>query len=250
MRPRNKKSSDEAGPSVPAYIVTFSDMVTLLLTFFVMLLSMAQVRDEELFNKSRDAFINHINCYGLGMLSGRQMTPQFGSPKIKYNISDPDPDADTRTMDSEEEKLRRLFNKLSQNMETLPSQITCQKMDFTVSNIRFEKGKAELNKDAEDFMTQFVSDLQSQVRSGEVKLYVLGMANDAKPGKDQWILSSRRAQKVADYLRGSLFEDFRCPIYAWGGGPGGHWVGADSTAYKDSHILIAILRGEETAGHF
>jgi len=37
-------------PKVPSYIVTFSDMVTLLLTFFVMLLSLAEVQDPELFN--------------------------------------------------------------------------------------------------------------------------------------------------------------------------------------------------------
>ncbi len=244
MSRKSKKFTEEAAPGVPAYIVTFSDMVTLLLTFFVMLLSMAQVRDPEMFNVSRDAFVDHINCYGLGMLSGKQMTPQFGSPKTKHYISDPDPDVETRTLDSEEENLRRTFKKLSQNMETLPSQITCHKMDFTVSNIRFEPGKTELNKAAKDFMGKFINNLQAQVRSGEVKLYVLGMANDAPPGKDQWILSSLRAQKVADYLRGSLYEDFQCPVFSWGGGPGGHWVDGDSTAYKDSQILIAILRGE------
>jgi len=35
-------------------------MVTLLLTFFVMLLSLAEVQDPELFNKGRDSFWNSV----------------------------------------------------------------------------------------------------------------------------------------------------------------------------------------------
>lgn len=242
MSRKSKKVKEELAPGVPAYIVTFSDMVTLLLTFFVMLLSMAQDQDPEMFNVTRDAFVDHINCYGLGMLSGKKMTPQFGKKKTKHYISDPDSEAPTRTLDSEEEKLRRLFNKVSQSMQTLPSQITCQKMDFSVANVRFESGQTELNQSAKDFLTQFTKNLQLGVQSGETKLYVLGMAGDARPGKDQWILSSLRARKVADYLRGSFYDDFQCPIFAWGGGPGGQWVDSDSAAYKGSQILIAILR--------
>lgn len=236
-----KKFKEEAAPGVPAYIVTFSDMVTLLLTFFVMLLSMANVQDRELFDKSRDAFVENIECYGLGMLSGKQMSPQFDQSKTKHYISDPDPEERTRTLDAEEENVRRLFKKVSESAETLPSQITCRKIDFTVSNIRFETGKSKLRKEAKDYLGEFVKDLQQETDSGEVKLYVLGMANDARPGKDQWILSSLRAQEVAGCLRDNLFEDFYCPIFAWGGGPGGHWID-ETGGYKDSQILIAILR--------
>ena len=46
---RKRKSSEEGKLPVPAYIVTFSDMITLLLTFFVLLLSMASEQKEELF---------------------------------------------------------------------------------------------------------------------------------------------------------------------------------------------------------
>ena len=46
---------EEEGTKVPGYIVTFSDMVTLLLTFFVMLLTLADVQDPELFDKGRDS---------------------------------------------------------------------------------------------------------------------------------------------------------------------------------------------------
>jgi len=40
---RRKKASKSSGPSAPAWMVTYSDMVTLLLTFFVLMLSMAEM---------------------------------------------------------------------------------------------------------------------------------------------------------------------------------------------------------------
>ena len=88
----------EEGPKVPGYIVTFSDMVTLLLTFFVMLLTLADVQDPELFNKGRDAFIESLRYVGLGALFGRQEMPQLGNVKDKHSIAEPDESPDRRTM--------------------------------------------------------------------------------------------------------------------------------------------------------
>ncbi|MCF8039614.1 MAG: flagellar motor protein MotB [Desulfohalobiaceae bacterium] len=43
MARRRKKTQKKNGPSAPAWMVTYSDMVTLLLTFFVLMLSMAEM---------------------------------------------------------------------------------------------------------------------------------------------------------------------------------------------------------------
>ena len=90
MAKTKHSQTEESGPKVPGYIVTFSDMVTLLLTFFVMLLSLAAVQDEELFNRGRDSFSFAIKNFGLGMLWGRKLKPDFGNVKIKHFISKPD----------------------------------------------------------------------------------------------------------------------------------------------------------------
>ena len=73
----------EEKPKVPAYIVTFSDMTTLLLTFFVMLLSLATVQDDEMFHKGRESFSYAIKTFGLGMLAGRKPKPDLGYYKVK-----------------------------------------------------------------------------------------------------------------------------------------------------------------------
>ena len=90
MAKTQRSKTEEGSPKVPGYIVTFSDMVTLLLTFFVMLLSLATVQDDEIFYKGRDSFSFAIRSLGLGMLLGSKPRPDFGSVKIKHFISSPD----------------------------------------------------------------------------------------------------------------------------------------------------------------
>ncbi|MCD6394759.1 MAG: hypothetical protein J7M40_14800 [Planctomycetes bacterium] len=242
---RASKKMQDTSPKVPAYIVTFSDMVTLLLTFFVMLLSLTTVKDPEMFNMTRNAFIEHINTFGLGMLMGKKMSPDLGKTKYVYYITNPDKNSDVRTIDGNEENIRRIFKKITQSMEAMPSQIVAQRTDFTVTNISFPPGRSLLNGSAEKYLTQFALNLQPDSGPKNIKLYVLGLAGDERTEKAQWILSARRAQVVADFLNDVLPSQLQCPVYSWGAGPGGHWVARDSSAYEKSKILIAVLRGND-----
>jgi len=263
---RRQQSIEEKGPKVPAYIVTFSDMVTLLLTFFVMLLSLAAVQDEELFNRGRDSFSFAIKNFGLGMLWGRKLRPDFGNVKIKYFISKPDKFFEGRSIHTKEEKIRQVFNELRESMKTMPSEIAATKTDFSVTNIRFARGNARLDVSAKQFLGGFCSNLQQDSGSRPIKLYVLGLADDQATEKDQWILSAKRAKVVADYLRGILWVPARrdpssgsgyqtqrsafggwskWSVYWWGAGPGGDWVRQDSPISKQSQILIAVLRADD-----
>jgi chemotaxis protein MotB len=255
---RQHQSSKEGGPKVPAYIVTFSDMTTLLLTFFVMLLSLATVQDDELFDKGRESFSYAIQSLGLGMFMGRKPKPDLGYYKVKYLINEPDKSFKGRNINIKEEKIRLLFNELSQSMKAMPLEIFAKKNDFTVTNIRFARGKAGLDESAKQFLGGFCSQLQQNYGSRPVKLYVLGLAADQTGEKEQWILSAKRAKAVADYLRGILssgsgiqtqrgtFEDWsKWSVYWWGAGPGGDWVRQDSPVSEQSQILIAVLMVDE-----
>ena len=244
MNPK-RQTVKEGSAKVPAYIVTFSDMVTLLLTFFVMLLTMSNTQDPELFNMTQNAFVKYIKGIGLGMLLGRKMTPNLGNAKIKYFIGKPDKLWETRSIDAKEEQVRRLFNKLTQSMESMPSQIVSKKTSFSVTNISFLPGDASLNEQARKFLTQFALDLQQTAGPGSVKLYILGLAGDETTEKKQWILSAKRAQAVADFLSEKLPLELRWPVYSWGAGPGGYWIAEDSLVSRQSQILIAVLRAND-----
>ena len=238
----NQRLTHEATGKVPAYIVTFSDMVTLLLTFFVMLLSLAKTQDAAMLHAGREAFVERLNSIGLGMLPGRGASLEMGKVKIKYYIKEPDTTTTERTIDAKEEDLRRIFNKISKSVTSMSSQITSKKTNFSVTNIRFSQGDARLNDPAKKFLSQFSMDLQHTTRSGAIRLYVLGLAGDERTEKKQWILSAQRAKAVADYLVETLPSELNWPIYSWGAGPGGSWTNKDSMASEQSQILIAVLR--------
>ena len=239
---RERKVIKESSPKVPAYIVTFSDMVTLLLTFFVMLLTLASAQDAELFDRGRGSFVQSIRNLGLGILSGRKPKPDFGNTKEKYFIIKPDSQFEGRTIDAKEEGIRRIFQEVSRSVKTMPSQIVGKTTNFSVTNIRFPPGDATLNESAKRFLTRFSLGLQQDADSKAIRLYVLGLAGEEASEKEQWILSARRAQAVGDFLQGILPPEANWPIYSWGAGPGGDWVSRNSPISRQSQILIAVLR--------
>jgi len=241
---RNRQAIKESGPKIPGYIVTFSDMVTLLLTFFVMLLSLATVQDPELFNIGRGAFVESIRNFGLGMLPGRTQRPDFGEKKVKHFISKSDNALMVRTIDAKEEEIRRLFQNLTRSMTAVPSQIVAKTTKFSVTDVHFSPGDATLDEPAKKFLTGFCLNLQQNADAEKVKLYVLGLASEGATRKGQWLLSARRAQAAADFLSDTLPSDLQWPVYSWGAGPGGDWVSRDSPISEKLHILIAVLRAD------
>jgi chemotaxis protein MotB len=250
-----RQATEEEGYKVPAYLVTFSDMVTLLLTFFVMLLSLADVQDPELFDKGRDAFLESIAYIGLGSLFGKEQKPHLGDTKTKYFIPEPDKSADRRTVDAKAEELRRILEKLKSSTTIVPSQIMGKGTHFSVTNIRFPSGRADLNESAAKFLTGFCRDLQQDTDWKPVDLYVLGLATDGENDREHWLLSAERAQAVADFMErtlspapgpdgqhGLLKNPPKWTVYSLGVGPGGDWAGPDSPISEQSQILIGVFR--------
>jgi hypothetical protein len=249
---------EDGGPKVPGYIVTFSDMVTLLLTFFVMLQTLASTQDPELFNKGRDAFLESIRYIGLGVFFGRRDVAALGHIKDRYYIDNPDELIEKRTIDARAEEIRRILERLKQSTTIVPSRIVAKKANFSVANVHFPPGRDDLDESAKTFLTGFCRDLQQDTRKEPVDLYVLGLASDGKDEKQQWLLSARRAGTVADFLRNTLStyaaEKTRSSltggkskwfVYSWGAGPGGDWVGRNSPISRRSQILIAVLRAND-----
>lgn len=244
---------EKASSKVPGYIVTYSDMVTLLLTFFVMLLSLANVQDPELFYLGRGSFLQSIQELGMGILFGRRQYMDFDNRKLKNPVKHPD-QQNGRTIDAKQEQLRRTFQKLSRFAQTMPSQIVAQRTRFSVANARFAAGQSNLSESAKESLSGFCTQLKSAHEGKPGIIYVLGLANEPVIEKEQWIVSARRAREVARFMRndlssGSNARTFdsnvdspdRWHVYSWGAGPGGHWVDRESPVSDKAQILIAVL---------
>ena len=223
MTDKNREVEDK-GNKVPAYIVTFSDMTTLLLTFFVLLISLASMQDPEIFNRGRDSFWQSVKYCGLGMLFGKKVTLDFEDIMMRHLIEDPNNKSEGRGIDEQGEKIRKILVRLSQSMVSMPSQIVAEKVNFSVTNIRFPQGEATLDQSAKKFLTEFCLTLRAStaslaesqkaysktgMASNKVHtLYVLGLGDNLSDSltesrimeKKQWILSTKRAKAVADFL--------------------------------------------------
>jgi len=237
---RRFKGQDKA--KVPAYIVTFSDMITLLLTFFVMLLSLAQVQDPELFETGRDSFIQSMRCLGIGFLLGATNKSELGKTKAKYSIDKPEERATNRNIDVLEEQLREHYLRAEQMMDSVTSETISGRTTFSTTNIHFARGETLLDEVAERFLKEFGFGLQQEPFRQGFKVYVLGLANDVPGSRAQWILSARRARAAADFLKSTLPLDYSQSVYSLGAGAGGEWSGSRGPISKQSQILIMVLR--------
>jgi len=242
---RKKLIPEILPPKVPGYIVTFSDMVTLLLTFFVMLLTLANDQDPEMFNKGRDSFIRSLRYVGLGMFFGRQDMPAFGSVKTRYYIDTDEQPSTLRTLDSEKEKVRRILEQISQVGTIIPSEMVADETRYSVTKVHFAPSEGELDDRARKYLSEYCAGWREVGGIENIKIYVLGLAADESTPARQWQLSARRAKVVADFLNKALSSRLQRPVYSWGGGPGGDWVDAESPISEESHILIASLRSNE-----
>jgi len=251
---KERQPPKEEKAKVPAYVVTFSDMVTLLLTFFVLLLTIATVQDPELFNQGRDSFIESIRHFGLGALLGGQPSVDLDTPQSRHLTSEPET-SDQRAIDAYREKLRKVFEHLNKTMTTLPPQVAGNHLDFSITDVRFRANQASLDDAAKQSLSAYCTNLQENLISDNCTLYVLGLAGDEATEKRQWMLSAQRAQAVAQYLkeqlaRGTggrpnalaLADASAWRVLWWGAGPGGNWAGQDQPDPGQSQILIAVLK--------
>ena len=251
MSPPRKTVREEPKAGAPTYIVTYSDMITLLLTFFVMLLSLARQQVEEhRFKAGQESLRKSLADFGLtGSLFNRGSGVEFEHPKVLYKVpEDKQPvtqeELNTRSIDEHGDMLRRIVRDIEQMMHTSPSQITGTHLTPVSTTIRFDDEAWTMDDEARGFLTNFSLQLQASVGHRHAIIYVVGLAADEPTAAEQWAVSARRAQAVADFLRGTLPEDNTWSIYSWGAGPGGDWAGPTGMASRDSHILLATLTDE------
>ncbi|MBN1125631.1 MAG: OmpA family protein [Sedimentisphaerales bacterium] len=245
---RRKKGSEEPGPGVPVYIVTYSDMVTLLLTFFVMLLSLAkQQQEDQKFMVGITSFRRAVADFGLsGSLFSKGTGMDFEYPKVQYKVPENEKDStkeeiDTRSIDEHRNMMRRIVRDIEQMMQTNPSQIKGSDKIACPTTIRFSPGSWQLDPQARTFLDDYSRQMQTSLGEKHTILYIVGLAASEVSPRQQWKVSARRAQEVADYLRTTLPPDISWSIYSWGAGTGGDWAGQTGLVNQNSHILITAV---------
>jgi chemotaxis protein MotB len=237
-----RKSSEEKGPSAPDWIVTFSDMITLLLTFFVMLQSMATVQVENhKFETGQASIRRALTSFGLSGTISPVRDINFKYIKPRYAAKEGSDLPENRSLDAQTEMLRRLLFDIETIAKISPSSIAGVNKMYLPTDIHFAVGKTELNKEAKSLLTKYGEQLAANMAGQEATIYVLGIAAGETSERRQWILSAQRAQAAAEFIRSLQPTDAKWSIYSWGAGAGGEWVGTNGLVSSKTEIMIAVL---------
>jgi len=191
MAARKRKELAPTKRPVPAYMMSYGDMMTLLLTFFVLLCSMAEERLAGLVAAGTGSFVHALDSLGLpGVLPGGRrpidkgtLPPNFLFPERHVEVTPdgkiPNPHLITQPLDRIQ---TATIDYLRQNKSVaLPTEVA------------FRPDSATLTPASRTALDR-IGDLAQQSLS-----YVAVEAHVHGPG-DGWTLSAQRAGAVARYL--------------------------------------------------
>lgn len=208
---RRRKASG-GGSSGMGWMVTFADLMTLLLTFFVLLLSMASM-DKSLLRDSLEHFAGDMG-----------LAPKKGAGRVPTRFRFME-----RVLDDPAEALRNskrikdlLFpdevlpegmarSTLEKNLEILarPEGVALVLSD----SLLFGTGESRLSEESRHLLSEFSEFLASTT----MPVNVAGYADNMPGGlKDNYTLSSERAMAVLEYFLETGFEPRRFSVSAYG----------------------------------
>lgn len=175
----------------PAWMVSFGDMMTLILTFFILLVSMSKEQQEGLVATGVGSFLVALRSYGLpGILSDAEEAAVFESVRRRFNLP-PEDDPERRT-----EK-----HKDASQLEEIRAKIVRSLRPHDELNqpgiATFAHGSEELGEASR----RYLDTLAPSLRPGADQILLLeGHAGPAEAGGDARWLAFARARAVADYL--------------------------------------------------
>ncbi len=239
MRQVNRPK-EESGPGAPAYIVTFTTLVALLLAFFVVLVSMGHVRDDTLLDEGEGGGWSFLESFQAGFRGERNLGP--GATSYYYSIENPEDDAEGRTLDVSTERVRRDLKKVVSHGAAAPSPINAEKVNFALTDIHFAGDEKVINEQSEHFLKEFCIKLRQDESPSEVKLCVLCISGSGQARKKGLFLAAQRAKVIEDFLRANLPDTGKWSMYSWAAGPDSVWTAGDKVVAAQPRVLIAILR--------
>jgi outer membrane protein OmpA-like peptidoglycan-associated protein len=234
-------------PSVPIWILSFGDMITNLLAFFILIQSFSHAQKAQvLATGEMPGQTIPGNPGWLDWLLATRRSADRTHIQRKYAVeSDPDNQAMERIIDAEDEKIRKLFDGVRRQNRTQATDGPSEAPRVIQTPIQFARGQWSLDRPAREFLAALGGDLAPGGRRAGQDVYVVATAPEAATPKDQFLLSARRAEAVRQHLAEDLSADpsGRGPsVTAWGAGPGPTGPGTPSRA----SVIIAVVASEES----
>jgi flagellar motor protein MotB len=240
---------EEAGEKAPLWMISFADMISLLMAFFVMLLTMATSRSGTLcetgmgvFERSISSFNNSIASFGVPGMFGEKKSLGFARTMRRYDVEGPKEETDGRKMvDPDEERSKRLFQQLQTKAEATPSSVGGSQALCDVTPITFDRGASELRAEDTRYLARFCADLKATGSFSNMTVMVVGAAPDATNFRDKWTLAAKRADVVAGQIRKEL-ANTPVAVVSWGTIDAPAWSKELPASNRQVHVLLSVLR--------
>lgn len=199
---------EDPKPVVPLWLVSFGDMMTNALTFFILMVSLSHQRNYGLIAKGLGSFVVALKSHGMpGLMSAGEKAAVFDEFRARFNLPpEDDPERREAHVDASElELIRAAAAKALEPHDELQQPAIAA----------FERGSALLS----DSSRAYLDRLADTLRPARAQVLLLeGHALDAGPGfgEDDTRLALARAEAVRDYLlKEHEFSADRVEARAW-----------------------------------
>lgn len=200
-----KKKAPDAAPGAPLWMTTYGDMMTLLLCFFVLLLSFSSITQEE-FNKA----IGSLQGY-LGVLVSHNVAivdKKFSNTEMVRNNN---PSNMKKEAEQDEEKPESYIISLAEDVEKTAQKkgvggsveiiqlLNSIRIRIPVS-IAFDQGKMKLDSTSKEILDKIARLTKDLPYTIDVEGHTDNVPIYSEQYNSNWELSSARAIQVVNYL--------------------------------------------------
>lgn len=218
MHNSRRKSQGEESEGAPEWLLTYSDLVTLLLTFFIMLFSMATVDNQKFVEVANSLRSQFLHMGGNGELfntnQGKDLVSLFEEDSSSVNSSN-DPEIESqddealvnqanmvkaRKLQEIKEKLEEAIVKLGlkDNVSIIEeSDIITLRLD---SIILFDLGSAEISSSGKEILNKLGVMLRELDNEIMIKGHTDNLPINNSEFPSNWELSTKRATNVVLFL--------------------------------------------------
>ncbi|SFG72825.1 flagellar motor protein MotB [Sporolactobacillus nakayamae] len=252
-RKRYARHEEESGGGSERWLVTYSDLITLLLVFFIVMFSMSSIENQKfnaLVSSLKSSFQGDSILQGIGYPSADkgQTKPSVPLVKKSQSISDSEKQKDKKKLDALYVQLDKYIkdNHLSPDVSLTETQRGVQ-LTFRES-ILFDLGKANLRGNAKAVLGRIGNILKSVPNDISIEGHTdnTPFRNEGSAIRSNWELSGLRAQTVMNYL---IKKDDLIPqrMHFVGYGEYKPIVKNDTPAHKamNRRVNIVIIREEK-----
>jgi len=191
MPKKSSKADEPTKRPVPAYMTSFADMMTLMLTFFILLVAFAEEQRAELVAAGTGSFINAIDTLGLpGILPGGRrpinldnLPPNFTIPKRHVKPAPGETLLNEDLLEAPPDRVRRAAVDYLERRRSVA---------FSTP-VAFRPGTADLEQSSHQALDRIAELARSRFCYLTIETHVSSTG-------DGWFLSALRAAAVARYL--------------------------------------------------